>query len=43
MTEFVLKNNVIEFSRKVLRQMTKTAIDTAFNTAYAKIYIDRTE
>ena len=43
MTEFVLKNNIFEFDKKVKQQVAGTAIGTKFATPYACIYLDEVE
>ena len=43
MAEFVLKNNYFEFSEKVCRQISGTAIGTKFAPPYACVFMDKME
>ena len=43
MAEFVLKNNYFQFSDKVYRQISETAISTKFAPPYACIFMDQME
>ena len=43
MAEFVLKNNYFEFTGKVKKQFSGTAIETKFVPTYASICMDKLE
>ena len=43
MAEFVLKNNYFEFTGKVKKQFSGTAIETKFAPTYASICMDKLE